>query len=180
MFIDANYVINRQKTTEKSKNFRKVFKIYDKGFEMAERLYGAKAAEVIETAKILRVETIMKRCNEPAIKFFTTKEILFRAQDLYNDFSRLIFFRKIVVDINRRKSEIDRARECYKKGCEEVIKEKMQLYRNKEITSGEYRSWLRFVENFQNNSKKTFSEIKSTKELEYHNILLETYKRCKI
>ena len=33
LFNDANFEKNRQKTTEKSKNIKKVFKIYDKGFE---------------------------------------------------------------------------------------------------------------------------------------------------
>lgn len=34
MFCDANYRLYRQKTTEKYREIRKYFKIYDKGFEM--------------------------------------------------------------------------------------------------------------------------------------------------
>ena len=34
MFIDANYRINRQKTSEKHKFIRKYYKIYDKGWEI--------------------------------------------------------------------------------------------------------------------------------------------------
>lgn len=37
MFIDANYKINRQKTSEKHKDIRRYFKIYDKTWEMKEK-----------------------------------------------------------------------------------------------------------------------------------------------
>ena len=55
-FNDANFEKNRQKTTEKSKNIKKVFKIYDKGFE-------ARSKRRYCDENILRIETVYKRQN---------------------------------------------------------------------------------------------------------------------
>ena len=53
LWNDANFPESKQKTTEKSKYFRKVLKIYDKTFEAGEK--GRRVG-----ANILRIETIYK------------------------------------------------------------------------------------------------------------------------
>ena len=54
-FNDANFQKDRQRTTEKSRTKKKVFKIYDKTFEASEKRRTAEP-------NILRIETIYKRC----------------------------------------------------------------------------------------------------------------------
>ena len=74
MFVDANYRINRQKTSEKHKFIRKYYKIYDKGWEMKEKNRDSSQAGN-EPEKILRIESVHKRCNLFADKFFTDRHI---------------------------------------------------------------------------------------------------------
>ena len=56
MYSDADYKKDRQKTTEKDKDKRKVLKIYDKSFE-----YRQKGKAVDDN--ILRLETVYRRQN---------------------------------------------------------------------------------------------------------------------
>ena len=62
MYSDADYKKDRQKTTEKDKDKRKVLKIYDKSFE-----YRQKGKAVDDN--ILRLETVYRRQKIPQTSF---------------------------------------------------------------------------------------------------------------
>jgi hypothetical protein len=180
LFIDANYVINRQKTTDKHDNIRKYFKIYDKGFEVAAHRYGSKQAALIETDKILRIETVKRRENRKGSEFSALSES--EAVRFFRDWRDVFFSREIRACKGCKKSEIENAKRCFEIGAENYAVEAKKLCKEGKISEKQKRTitdfckkWLEWL-----NPEKKFSQIISKEEIEYNNILQKTYNICKL
>ena len=109
MFVDANFRINRQRTTIKHKDMRKYFKIYDKGWEMADKRRAPRSGA--GSISKLRIETVFKRHSESVSTFATLENARRLAMRFRSDWESLFFARKVVAEKGTRKSELDRAKE---------------------------------------------------------------------
>lgn len=173
MFIDANYVINRQKTTEKHKNIRRYFKIYDKGWEMMDKR--RKPPEIgREMPHILRIETVYKRHDERADTFFTNSNIERLVQVFNADWSSLFFHRSVRAYKGARKSEVERAIDIVNIGAETYMERVRRDLEEGKITQKQFRTIREFVRDYQKN-KDRFKTVISPQEREYKRLFLNVF-----
>ena len=151
-FIDANYQKNRQRTTEKTRNLKKVFKIYDKLFEVFDR---AKIA-YNDNGKggILRVETIYKRQSKPLTALFTNKALQTIAAQFYRDWQSADFDKELATDKGTKDSQRQNAARIYELGIEGFYNEIKTDYKNLKISAKTYRTKREFADNWETNRAK--------------------------
>lgn len=177
MFIDANYRINRQKTSEKHADIRRYFKIYDKGYEMAERQ--RKPAETTTPKEnILRIETVYRRQNKRGDEFFTDTNLKPLVQRFWADWKDLYFTRNIRAQKGTRKSEIERAKNIVNIGAEQYLYQIKEQYKNKTLTEKQYRTIREFIRDFDQNEER-YKVVISAQEKEYNSLLPRVYKYSK-
>ncbi|MDR0409507.1 MAG: hypothetical protein LBH18_03825 [Spirochaetaceae bacterium] len=181
MFVDANFIINRQRTTEKNKNMRKYYKIYDKGFERISKLRGKKreAAKEAEERHILRIETVYRRHNESVDTFFSDANIKRLSIQFYKDWSGLFFFRSVDADKGTRKSEIERATAIINSSGHEYLQRVKNDFERGKITQKQFRTIREFVRDFELN-KGRFRTVISKQEKQYAELLNRNYNICSV
>ncbi len=101
-FNDANFQKYRQKTTEKGRTIKKVFKIYDKGFE-------ARSKDHFCDENILRLETIYRRQNIPLDVFLSDGELKKILDIYYRDWLSMEFDRRVVAEKGMKSSQLEKA-----------------------------------------------------------------------
>jgi len=173
LFIDANFRKNRQKTTEKHKTIKKVFKVYDKEFENADR-----RREQPTGTHILRIETMYRRQNISVSDFFHSTNIERLLSGFYSDWSQVEFSRKITADKHTRKSEISNAEKVLLLGAENYLSEAKADFTNGTITENQYRTIREFCRDWNDNKHK-YKMLPSEHEHEYRCILSERFKIAK-
>lgn len=164
MFIDANYRKNRQKTTEKHKDIRKYYKIYDKGWEMREKKRGKQNYKQEEY--ILRVETVYKRHNERADTFFSDDNLRRLSNRYYLDWKDLFFYREVDAYKGARRSQVDCARQIVNSSEEEFMEMIYSELEEGRLTPKQYRTQREFARDFNANSHK-YRVVISNQEKEY-------------
>jgi hypothetical protein len=189
MFIDANYKINRQKTSEKHKDIRRYFKIYDKTWEMKEKkrektpkspegdLNPSASLVLLERGQeknILRIETVYRRKNERSDKFFTDENINRLVKNFWIDWKDLFFFRTVRAYKGARKSEVERASIIINNGTEAYLEQTKADFEKGKITAKQYRTIREFIRDYEVDSKR-FKTITSPQENEYNSLLFSIY-----
>lgn len=124
MFNDANYKKSRQKTTEKSKNIRRVFKIYDKDYEVLDRKRIAPSG-----LNNLRIETVCKRQSIMFNDFFETKNLKTLKTRFWGEWDSSVFERVLSYPKGTKKSVKDKARSILLHGKDVYLSESKALYR---------------------------------------------------
>ncbi|MDR0371590.1 MAG: hypothetical protein LBH80_07040 [Prevotellaceae bacterium] len=190
MFVDVNYRINRQKTTEKHRDMRKYYKIYDKSWEMAEKkrprpVVGAPVAsgtsDVVSgdaEGFVLRVETVYKRQNESADSFFSDENVERLTKQFFLDWKGLSFYREVKAQKGTRKSEVERARKLINIGAEEYLKAIKCDLDQKKITAKQYRTIREFIRDFKKNELR-FVTVISPQENEYNRVIMSQFVQTK-
>lgn len=164
LWNDANYSAMRQKTTEKSKYYRKVMKIYDKTFEASEK------GRRVES-NILRIETIYKRTSIPITElmdnFFLTKI----GRIFYTDWSNLKFTRELSGTKGVRLSQLYQAREIYRLGLDKYKAHYRQMYLDGKLTKKQWETIRSFATAWPKEREKYIEEL-SPQEKEFKDRLL--------
>lgn len=145
VFNDANYEKNRQKTTEKSKNVRRVFKVYDKGFEIADR----KRISPIED-NILRIETIHKRQSISFLDFFESRNLKAMQKRFFNDWLCVIFDSHLYYPKGTKQSVRSRAEAILQQGKEAYLLDAKQRYKNGSLSKMELQTIRLFCAKWDN------------------------------
>jgi hypothetical protein len=180
MFIDANFRINRQRTTEKHRDIRKYYKIYDKGFEMMDKKRNTSPPTPLPgergetTDNILRIETVYRRHNERSDKFFSDDNISRLIKRFYVDWKDLFFFRTVRAYKGARKSEVERANIIINYGPEEYLQRSKEEFESGKMTAKQYRTIREFIRDYEEDSKR-FKTIISPQEKEYNNLLYKVF-----
>lgn len=182
MFVDANFRINRQRTTEKHRDIRKYYKIYDKGWEMKDKkrnpnTSGASPLKALESEPpdhILRIETVYRRHNERSDKFFSDENIGRLIKRFYVDWKDLFFFRTVRAYKGARKSEVERASIIINRGSEEYLQRTKADFESGKITAKQYRTIREFIRDYKEDSKR-FKTIISPQEKEYNSLLFKVF-----
>ena len=176
-FIDANYQKTRQRTTEKTRNLKKVFKIYDKLFEVFDRA----KVPYNNNGKggILRVETIYKRQSKPLTALFTNKALQTIAAQFYSDWQSADFDKELATDKGTKDSQRQNALRIRTIGLDNFISEIETAYKSHKISREMYRTKKRFADNWLTDSAK-YQFLPTALETEFKAALKENMKIAQI
>lgn len=155
-YINPKYKNESEIITEFHKDFRLVYKMYDKIFEMQDR------KKTFDFEKnIIRIETIHKRVEKTLlIDFFTDANLKAVQKAFFNHWDKLNFLVEIVAPSKTNIAKIEFAKVLYKKSQSEVLKEILEQYRNNTISRKIYYNLKKFIENWET-EKIMFKPTKS-------------------
>lgn len=170
--IDPNFKRNRQKITDKSRTIRKVFKVYDKGFEMSDR----KRQPHDNDPNILRIETVFRREKIKVTEFFSKKHLNKIATQFIKDWRTIEFQREIKGTKGTHKSQRERALLIFELGLEGYKNHISRQFERGETTQKEYRTAREFARDWDK-IKGGFLLIHSELEKEYREKLESTFRK---
>jgi hypothetical protein len=173
MFNDANFRKNRQKTTEKTKAIKKYFKVYDKGFEMADRKRTEPTGE-----KMLRIETVYRRQSIFVSKFFEPDNIDRITRTFYKDWAGVEFERNVTADTGIKESEKEKAKNILLLGRENYLQTAKTDLQDGKITEKQYRIIREFIRDWNSNKHK-YRMLPSEHETEYYEKLYKWFEAAK-
>lgn len=159
MFNDANWVKHHQLTTERSRNYKKVMKIYDKTWEAREK-------RRIVDDNVLRVETIYKRQKVPLAEFRSEAFSRRLASRFAKDWLQLEWQRYMQADKGMKQSQIDKARRIIEIGVTAYLEECKRQFMERRMTKKAWETCRTFARSWPE-MKDKFMMIESPHEREY-------------
>lgn len=166
MWNDANYPVDRQKTSEKSKFYRKVLKIYDKTFE------GTSKGRKVEH-NVLRVETVYRHQQIPLLELISNDTMMKIGRVFYNDWNEARFIRDVEA-IGVKMSQLDKAREMVRLGVDRYKEKYKALYMEGKLTKKQWETIRNFARSWPKEKEK-YKEIERDEEKEFREKLLALY-----
>ena len=166
LWNDANFPVDRQKTTEKSKYFRKVLKIYDKTFEGESK--GRKVGK-----NILRVESVYRHQQIQLTDLISTETMAKIGRVFYNDWSEARFVRDIEA-VGVKMSQLEKARELVRIGVDRYREKYKALYMDGKLTKKQWETIRNFARSWPDEAAK-YKEIEREEEKEFREKLLALY-----
>ncbi|MCB6232068.1 hypothetical protein [Flavobacterium psychrophilum] len=143
------------KTTEMHKDFRLIYRTYDKIFEMVQQ------KKAVSNDKIIRLETIHQRVEKTfLIDFFTDANLRRLQNHFFDNWDKLNFKIEIVAPTKTSLSKIGLAKDLYVRKPIEVLNDIQKEYKNNSMTIKTYYTSKRFIENWEN-EKINFVPTKS-------------------
>lgn len=169
LWNDANYPEAKQKTTEKSKYFRKVLKIYDKTFEAGEK--GRNVG-----VNVLRVETVYKHQSVPLTELTDNLFMSKIGRIFYKDWSEMAFVRELSATKGVKMSQLDKAREIQRIGVTRYKERYKKMYKDGVITKKQWETIRNFARSWPKERAKYIEEV-SDIEKEFKDKLLSGYQK---
>lgn len=166
LWNDANYPVDRQKTTEKSKYYRKVLKIYDKTFE------GISKGRKVDH-NVLRVETVYRHQQIPLLELISNDTMTKIGRVFYNDWNAARFVRDVEA-IGMKMSQLDKAREVVRLGVDRYREKYKALYMEGKLTKKQWETIRNFARSWPDEASK-YKEIEREEEREFREKLLKLY-----
>ena len=167
LWNDANYPEGRQRTTEKSKYFRKVLKAYDKTFESAEK--GRHVGD-----NVLRIETIYKHQSVPLTELTDASFCRKMGRIFYKDWSEVQFLRELSAAKGVKMSQLEKAREIQRIGVTRYKQRYKQLYTEGKLTRKQWETIRTFANHWEEERVK-YVEITGELEQEFKERLLHNF-----
>ena len=166
LWNDANYPVDRQKTTEKSKYYRKVLKIYDKTFE------GISKGRKVDH-NVLRVETVYRHQQIPLVELISNENMTKIGRVFYNDWCAARFVRNVEA-IGVKMSQLDKAREVVKLGVDRYREKYKAMFQEGKLTKKQWETIRNFARSWPEEKEK-YKEIEREEEKEFRGKLLTLY-----
>ena len=166
LWNDANYPVDRQKTTEKSKYYRKVLKIYDKTFE------GISKGRKVDH-NVLRVETVYRHQQVPLVELISNDNMTKIGRVFYNDWNAARFVRDVEA-VGVKMSQLDKAREVVRLGVDRYREKYKALYMEGKLTKKQWETIRNFARSWPDEASK-YREIERDEEKEFREKLLKLY-----
>ncbi|MBP3679513.1 MAG: hypothetical protein J6I70_04270 [Bacteroidaceae bacterium] len=167
LWNDANYPVDRQKTTEKSKYYRKVLKIYDKTFEGISK--GRKVGK-----NILRVESVYRHQSVQLSELISNETMAKIGRVFYNDWSQARFVRDVEPCGGVKMSQIDKAREILRLGMDRYREKYKSMYLEGKLTKKQWETIRNFARSWPEEKSK-YKEVEREEEWEFMEKLLSLY-----
>lgn len=167
LWNDANYPENRQKTTERSKYYRKILKIYDKTFEAAEK--GRNVGK-----NIVRIETIYRHQSVRLLDLIDDFNLKKLAKIFYEDWISLRFVRDLSATPGIKMCQLEKAREIHRLGSDRYKEKYRKMYMDKKITKKQWETIRNFARSWPDERKRYIEELTPFEE-EYKGILLSGF-----
>lgn len=168
LWNDANYPEFRQKTTEKSKYYRKVLKIYDKTFEADSR------GRHHVPDNVLRIETVYRHQRTPLTQLADPLFMAKLGRIFYRDWSEMQFARQLKAAKGIKLSQLDKAREIQRLGVTRYKERYRQLYREGQITRKQWETIRTFADRWPRHCQD-YTEQPGPLETEFKEHLLRGY-----
>ena len=166
LWNDANYPVDRQKTTEKSKYYRKVLKIYDKTFE------GISKGRKVDH-NVLRVETVYRHQQIPLVDLISNETMAKTGRVFYNDWNTSRFVRDVEA-VGVKMSQLDKARELVRMGVDRYREKYKAMYLEGKLTKKQWETIRNFARSWPEEKDK-YKEIEREEEKEFREKLLTLY-----
>ena len=166
LWNDANYPVDRQKTTEKSKYYRKVLKLYDKTFE------GVSKGRKVDH-NVLRVETVYRHQQIPLVELISSENMAKIGRVFYNDWSEVRFVRDVEA-VGVKMSQLEKARELVRIGVDRYREKYKALYMEGKLTKKQWETIRNFARSWPEEKYK-YKEIEREEEKEFREKLLTLY-----
>jgi len=173
MFIDANYRKDRQRTTEKYKDIRKYFKIYDKGWQLQDK-DKVRVNKRTNSEKILRIESCHKRYSTISSKFFSDSNLNRLKTRFYDDWKNINFTKKVTGKKGCRDSEVKRANILINNGSVFLLDSIKKDIKPGLLTKNHLRTVREFIRDFDK-LKSKFNIVVSDQENEYNRLLFNAF-----
>lgn len=152
LWNDANFPEYRQKTTEKSKYFRKVLKVYDKSFEAGEK--GRKVGD-----NILRIETVYRHQSVSMLEFTDYFFLSKMGRIFYKDWSEICFVRELSATKGVKISQLEKAREIHKLGVTRYKERYKRMFLDKKLTKKQWETIRNFAKAWPAEREKYVEEV---------------------
>lgn len=166
LWNDANYPVDRQKTTEKSKYYRKVLKIYDKTFE------GTSKGRKIDH-NVLRVETVYRHQQIQLVELISNESMAKIGRVFYDDWREARFVRDVEA-VGVKMSQLEKARELVRMGVDRYREKYKRLYMEGKLTKKQWETIRNFARSWPDEKEK-YEEIEREEEKEFREKLLTLY-----
>lgn len=152
LWNDANFPEYRQKTTEKSKYFRKVLKVYDKSFEAGEK--GRKVGD-----NILRIETVYRHQSVSMLEFTDYFFLSKMGRIFYKDWSEICFVRELSATKGVKISQLEKAREIHRLGTTRYREHYKQMFLGGKLTKKQWETIRNFTKAWPTEREKYVEEV---------------------
>lgn len=152
LWNDANFPEYRQKTTEKSKYFRKVLKVYDKSFEAGEK--GRKVGD-----NILRIETVYRHQSVSMLEFTDYFFLSKMGRIFYKDWSEICFMRELSATKGVKISQLEKAREIHRLGVTRYKERYKRMFLDGKLTKKQWETIRNFAKAWPAEREKYVEEV---------------------
>lgn len=152
LWNDANFPEYRQKTTEKSKYFRKVLKVYDKSFEAGEK--GRRVGD-----NILRIETVYRHQSVSMLEFTDYFFLSKMGRIFYKDWSEICFVRELSATKGVKISQLEKAREIHKLGVTRYKERYKRMFLDGKLTKKQWETIRNFAKAWPAEREKYVEEV---------------------
>lgn len=170
-FVNPKYKNERLKTTYFYREMRKVFKVYDKNFEMTEK----KRTENTGHTNILRIETVFNRLEKmPMVKFLSPENIQKMTDQFLRDWRQIGFDSDLSVPKGTSFSKLNLCKEILRHGTDEVLTAARLRHKQGNLTEKQFRTIREFIINDWDTFKQTIKKVQSIEEQEFRKLFLNT------
>lgn len=152
LWNDANFPEYRQKTTEKSKYYRKVMKIYDKSFEAESK--GRRVGD-----NILRIETVYRHQSVSMLELVDNFFLSKMGRIFYKDWSEICFVRELSAIKGVKISQLEKAREIHRLGVTRYKERYKQMFVDGKLTKKQWETIRNFANSWMIEREKYVEEI---------------------
>lgn len=152
LWNDANFPEYRQKTTEKSKYYRKVMKIYDKSFEAESK--GRRVGD-----NILRIETVYRHQSVSMLEFVSNFFLSKMGRIFYKDWSEIRFSRELSAVKGVKISQLEKAREIHRLGITRYKERYKQMFLEGKLTKKQWETIRNFARSWPFEREKYIEDI---------------------
>lgn len=171
-FVNPKYKNERLKTTYFYREMRKVYKVYDKNFEMTEK----RRKEDTGHPNILRIETVFNRVEKMPMEKFLSRANIQRMTDQFIKDWRTIKFKSLPqVPKGTSGTKQDLCALILKHGAEKVLSDAREQLKNKRLTPKQFRRIREFIQNEWETFKTELKVIQSDNEREFREALKNTF-----
>lgn len=169
---NQKYKDKRVIVTPFHREIKKVYKAYDKAFEMNEK----KRTELPQNVNILRIETVYRRMDKlPFGKFFSPVYLGKLVETFKRDWRSLQFDIEISTPKGTSQLKIDLSKRIIRQGKEAVLKDARQRHKNGLITIKQFRTIREFVSFEWDSFKSKVKVIQGAEEQEFREKFNNTF-----
>jgi len=174
LFVNPKYKNERIKTTVFHRDIKKVYKVYDKVFEMRDK---KRTDAPPEHPNILRIETTQRRVERMTVADLLKPENINKLTDQFLKDWRTVQFEQIVkAPKGTHQMKVDLCKAIIKQGIETVLNQARERLAAGDMTEKRFRIIREFIQNDWQTFKASIKFQKTSEEKEFRDTLNKTIK----
>lgn len=177
LYVNPKYKNERLKTTVFHRDIKKVYKVYDKVFEMNDK---KRTDTPTEHPYILRIETTQRRVEKMTVFDLMKNETIKKITEQFLKDWRTVQFEQIMeAPKGTHQRKVDLCKEIIKNGTEQVLNHAKERHKTGDLTDKRFRAIREFVQNDWITFKETIKFIRTDEESEFRQAINEALKITK-